>query len=124
MEKLPTKYEWLIMETLWKSSPMFLSEIMQDMKTVVNWKQTTFSTYLKKMCEAGFLGYKTISGFRQYYPLISRAECVKKESRSLREKLSDDSAMMFLACMIRESGLTEKEKRELKIMIDELGKEA
>lgn len=120
MEKNPSKQEWLIMEALWKKSPMFLSEIMLEMNTVVNWKQTTYSTYLKKMTDAGLLGFNTISSFRQYYPLVSREECVKSESRSVRAKLSDDSARLFLACMIREGGLNEQDRAELKDLISAL----
>ncbi len=120
MEKSPTKLEWLILEVLWAKSPMFLSEIMQEMNKKVDWKQTTYSTYLKKMCDAGFLGYKVISGFRQYYPAIKREECIVNESKSMRYKLSNDSALMFLACMIRQSDLKEDDIKELKKLIDEL----
>ena len=120
MDKLPSKQEWIILETLWKKSPVFLSELMREMKNTVNWKQTTFSTYLKKMFNAGLIGYETISGNRSYYPIVKREECVREESRSLREKLSDVSTKLLLACMIRESGLKEQDCEELSRLIAEL----
>lgn len=109
MKKLPSKQEWLILEALWRKNPMFLSELMREMEKSVSWKQTTFSTYLKKMFEAGLIGYETISGNRSYYPLVNREECVMEESRALCEKLSRDSARLLIACMLRESGLSYKE---------------
>jgi BlaI family penicillinase repressor len=117
MKEALTKQEWIIMESLWKRHPMFLSEIMEEMDKAVNWQKSTYSTYLRKLCDNGYLGYKTISGNRAYYPLVEREECVLSESRYMMSKLTDSSTKLFLTCLIKESGLNEQDREELQALI-------
>ena len=121
MKDALTKQEWVIMETLWKRSPMFLSEIMEEMKGAVDWQKSTFSTYLRKLCENGYLTYKTISGNRAYSPAAEREECVRSESRDMLSKLTDTSAKLFLTCMIEDSTLADSDRAELQKLIEKLG---
>ena len=121
MKEVLTRQEWIIMETLWKRHPMFLSEIMEEMDKAVNWQKSTYSTYMRKLCDNSYVGFKTISGNRAYSPLAEREECVKNENRYVMSKLTDSSARLFLTCMIKESGLTEKDKIELQTLITSLG---
>jgi Predicted transcriptional regulator len=123
MKDALSKQEWVIMETLWKHHPMFLAEIMEEMAKAVNWQKSTFSTYLRKLCETGYLTYKLVSGNRAYYPAVEREQCVRNESRYMISKLTDNSTKLFLTCMIRDSGLGEQDKTELKDLIDSLSSE-
>lgn len=117
MKEALTKQEWIIMETLWNRSPLFLSEIMEAMDKAVNWQKSTYSTYLRKMADNGYIGFNTVSGNRAYYPLANREECVLSESRYMMSKLTDSSKKLFLTCMIKESGLSGPERRELQNLI-------
>ncbi len=120
MKESLSKAEWLVMETLWEKSPMFLSEIMDTMSSKVDWKKSTFSTYLKILTDEGYVGYDTIRNSRSYYPLVARAQCAVNESRSLMSRMTDDSARIFLSNMIKEGSLTKKDRDDLKKLIDEL----
>ncbi len=117
MKDTLTRQEWIIMEALWAKQPMFLSEIMEAMRHAVDWKKSTYSTYLRKMCEKGYLDYKTISGNRCYFSLMNREECAENESRSMLSKLTGDAARLFLTCMIKEGGLSETDREELRALI-------
>ncbi len=121
MKDALTKQEWIIMETLWKRHPMFLSEIMEKMRDAVDWQKSTYSTYLRKLCDNGYLEYKTISGNRAYVPAAKREECVRSESRYMLSKLTGASAKMFLTCMIKESGLADSDRADLQALIESLG---
>lgn len=123
MKQALTKQEWAIMETLWKSSPLFLSQIMESMAGTVNWQKSTFSTYLRKLCDGGYLTYKTISGNRAYCPAVDREACIESESRYMMSKLTDAGAKLFLTCMIRQSGLSERDRADLTTLIAQLSKE-
>lgn len=124
MKEALTKQEWIIMETLWKHSPMFLSQIMDEMACSVNWQKSTFSTYMRKLGDNGYVGYKTISGNRAYYPTVERSECIQSESRYMISKLTDTGAKMFLTCMIRETGLSDRDRADLQKLIGELSAKA
>lgn len=121
MKEALTKHEWILMETLWQKSPLFLSEIMMEMEPAVGWQKSTYSTYLKKLCDYGYIGYKTVSGNRAYYPLVQREECVSSESRHMLSKFSGRTSKMFLTCLIKDSELDEKDREELRQLIESLG---
>lgn len=115
-----TKSEWIIMETLWNSSALFLSQIIDRMKSMVDWNSSSYLTYLKRMTKKGYIGFNTISGNRCYYPKIQREDCVENESRFILSKLTEKSTRLLLASMIQQSGLNEKDRDELRQLIDRL----
>lgn len=118
-----TKQEWIVMETLWNQSPLFLSQIMDRMKSMVDWNGSSYLTYLKRMADKGYLGFDTISGNRCYFPKLRREDCIDNESRYILSKLTDESSRLLLASMIQQSGLTEQDKADLRQLIDRLDKE-
>lgn len=118
-----TKPEWIVMETLWNQSPLFLSQIKDRMKNLVDWKTSSYLTYLKLMTEKGYLGFDTISGNRCYYPKIKREDCIENESRYILSKLTNESSRLLLASMIQQSELTADDKDALRALIDRLDKE-
>lgn len=118
-----TKPEWIVMETLWNQSPLFLSQIKDRMKNMVDWKTSSYLTYLKLMTEKGYLGFDTISGNRCYYPIIKREDCIENESRYILSKLTGESSRLLLASMIQQSELTQEDKDALHLLIDRLDKE-
>ncbi len=120
MNKNLTKYDWLIMETLWANSPLFLSQIMESMKKAVDWKHPTYVTYLRRLTQAGYVGYDTVSNMRRYSPVLTREQCVSEEMQSMKEKFSQKSTRLVLASLIKEGGLKDSDFEELKTLISDL----
>jgi BlaI family penicillinase repressor len=121
MRESLSKQEWVMMETLWNGSPMFLSDIMEAMDKLVDWNRSSYMTYLKRMEEKGLIGYKIIRGSRSYFPLVNREDCIENESSYILSKLTEDSTRLLLASMIQKSGLTDKDREELQALIEKLG---
>lgn len=124
MREVLSKPEWAVMETLWKQSPLFLSQIMEQMTDKVKWNSSSYLTYLKRMTEKGYITFKTISGNRCYFPIIQREDCIENERDYILSKLTDSSARMLLVSMIEKCGLSENEKDELAGLITKLCEEA
>ena len=120
MKESLSKHEWVIMETLWRGSPMFLSDIMAAMEKSVDWNRSSYLTYLKRMTDKGLIGYDTIRGSRSYYPLVKREDCIENESRYILSKMTEDSTRLLLASMIQKSGLSDKDRDELAELIEKL----
>lgn len=116
----PTKQEWLILETLWENSPLFLSEIVDALQGELPWKRATYQTYLRRMCAKSLISYNEVRGSYAYYPLVQREQCVQNESRQMISKFRGDSTRLFLANMISEGGLGKQDTQQLKRLIDEL----
>jgi BlaI family penicillinase repressor len=121
MKETLSKQEWLIMETLWQKSPMFLSDVMEAMTALVDWNRSSYLTYLKRMTDKGLIAYKTVRGSRSYFPLLGRGDCVETESNYILSKLTEDSARLLLASMIKKSGLSIRDSDELQELIETLG---
>lgn len=120
MKEPLSKSEWMVMEALWEHSPMFLSEIMDAMKDKVNWKKSTFSTYLKILIDKEYIGYETIRNSRSYYPAVQRDESAIIESRSVLARMTEQTTKIFLSNMIKEGSLTKADRAELRNLIDRL----
>ena len=112
-----TKPEWLMMEALWNHPPMFLSEIMEIMQNTVDWKSSSFMTYLKRLTQSGYIGYKLVSGNRRYFPLRAREDCVEEESSYILSKMTQDSARLLLASMVQKTNVTQAEQEQLQRLI-------
>ena len=115
-----TKPEWLMMEAWWNHPPMFLSEIMDAMQNTVDWKSSSFMTYLKRLTDSGYIGYKLVSGNRRYFPLRAREDCVEEESNYIFSKMTDDSARLLLASMVEKTNISAEEKQQLQALIAKL----
>ncbi len=123
MKETLSRHEWSIMEVLWHRNPLFMSDIMEAMQVSLDWNRSSYQTYLKRMVDKGYVGYKTVRGSRSYFPLLGREDCVESESSAMLSKLTERSAKMFLASMIQKSGLTEQDRVELQALIAGLGGE-
>lgn len=124
MKETLTRHEWVIMETLWQRAPLFLSDLMSAMDTSVDWNRSSYLTYLKRMTDKGYVGYETVRGSRRYIPLIRREDCVAAESAAMLEKMTGQSAKLFLVSMVQKSGLSLSDRAELQTLISRLGEES
>lgn len=123
MKESLSKQEWIIMETLWQGSPMFLSDIMLAMARSVDWNRSSYLTYLKRMSDKGLIGYNTVRGSRSYFPLVGREDCIENESNYILSKLTENGTRLLLASMIQKSGLSNKDRDELQELIKKLSEE-
>lgn len=121
MTETLTYSEWMVMNALWGKEPQPLSGVIESMNGIMDWSYRTYASYLKKLCDKGFVGFEAKGRDKFYYPLVERQDCIRAESRSLLKKVSSKSKKALLLCMIEESGLTDRDEAELKALIERLG---
>ncbi|MFY9176654.1 MAG: BlaI/MecI/CopY family transcriptional regulator [Caldicoprobacterales bacterium] len=115
-----TKPEWILMNTLWEKSPLTLSGVIEAVGDQLDWKYTTYSTYLKRLCDKGVARYEMLGRDKFYYPAIDRNKCIRAESESILDRISGSGLKDLLVCMIKESSLSSEDMQELKELFDEL----
>ena len=123
MKNTLTRTEWAVMSVLWEKPHQTVSGIIGTMKEDMGWKYNTYVTYLKRMCEKKLVGFQQLGRDKFYFPLVEQNECIQTESQSVIEKMNGRGTKEFLVCMIKRSSLSEKDREELKTLLDNLNKE-
>ena len=122
MKKSLSKAEWAVMSALWKKPDQTISGIIAAMGDEMDWRYNTYVTYVGRMVEKGLIGYKHMGRDNFYYALVEKEQCFRAESRHILDKFSRRSAKDLLVYMIRDSELSDKDREELKAILDEMGR--
>ena len=121
-----TESEWQIMEPVWAHMSASSAGITQPqlMELLENkWNKNTVHTFLKRLCDKGYLQVVKETSPHRYIPLISRAECEKEERRSFLNRIYQGSASRMVASFVREGGLTKNEVIELRKLLEKIEEE-
>lgn len=115
--------ESLVMEALWRKSPLSAEEVAATVGADQNWTETTVKTLLNRL-----LNKKAVSAAREgrrylYAPLIARADYVQDESRGLIDRLFDGKLAPLVSHFAETNQLSADDIAELKRLIAELDNE-
>ena len=104
---------------VWEKEPVSVKELIALCNEQLEWKRTTTYTVLKRLCERGILtnedGIVT--------SLYSKEEIQYSESRQFLNKTFEGSLPGFLAAFLNGKGVSEKELKELRQMLDNYEKD-
>ena len=124
-----TESEWQIMEQIWAYQESMDSDsqsagygitqpaLMEFLKK--KWNKNTVHTFLKRLCEKGFLEVVKDTSPHRYVPLVSREVCEKEERQSFLDRLYQGSAGRMVAAFVRDGDLSEEDVRELRKLLEE-----
>lgn len=122
-----TESEWQIMEQIWAYQESMDSGNQAEGYGITQpalmgllgtkWNKNTVHTFLKRLCEKGFLEVVKDTSPHRYAPLISREVCEKEERRSFLDRVYQGSAGRMVAAFVRDGDLTEEEVRELRKLL-------
>lgn len=120
IRRLPDS-ELEIMKIMWEANePVTSAYISEKLKGKKDWKITSILTFLARLTEKGFVECKREGKINIYRPLISEQEYLERESKSILEKLYNNSLTNFVATLYSSNAISEKELRELQEFIDKL----
>lgn len=112
--------EGLVMEALWRKSPLTAEEVAAAVGPEQNWTGATVKTLLNRL-----LTKEAITATREgrrylYSPLIDRAAYVQDESRGLIDRLFDGKLAPLVSHFAETKQLSAEDIAELKRLIAEL----
>ncbi len=120
MKKLSDS-EFEIMKVLWEQdTPMTSNEILAGLKGKYDWKLAALMTFLARMADKGYVSCDRSTRTNYYSALISQKEYQVQESRTLLEKLYDNSAAKMIAQLCKTNNLSRKEIAELREYLNSL----
>ena len=112
--------EWEIMQVLWhQETPLTAAEIFDELKARDgSWHPKTAQTLIGRLIQKGALELAGKGRPYRYKPLVSRAECVDRESHSFLERIFNGSLQPMLAHFVEQKKLSQKEIRNLKEILE------
>lgn len=117
MEKLSNS-ELNIMMKIWQANePLYFEDIVELLKEY-NWVESTIRNFLSRIIDKGYIKTKKDCRKNLYIPLVSQ-DYINKESRSLIEKLYDNSLKKFVVELYESGSLDYDDLLELKEYVDE-----
>ena len=120
--------EWQIMEQIWAYQESMDSGNQADGYGITQpalmellgkkWNKNTVHTFLKRLCEKGFLEVVRDTSPHRYVSLVSREVCEKEERRSFLDRVYQGSAGRMVAAFVRDGDLSEEDVRELRKLLE------
>ena len=116
MKKTPriSEAEWEVMKVLWESSPRTANDIVAVLSKRTHWQRETIRTLINRLVQKKAVGFDKQGRQYHYRPLVTEAECVKAETRSLLRRFGGGSIEPMLAAFVEERQLTPEQIDRLK----------
>ncbi len=116
-----TDAELQIMNVLWKSEPLTLNEIVNQLSDKEIKNKSTIKTLLYRLVEKGSVKSHTSKNKKEklFKTVISREQYLKKANESFLDKLYNGSTNKLLLNFVEDKKITKKDLQELIDLIEE-----
>ena len=106
--------EWQVMDAVWAGWPVTANDVVERLAGRADWNPRTIKTMLNRLVRKGAMGFKAEGKRYHYEPRVSRAECVRAQSRSFLSRVFGGAAGAALLHFVEEHDLTADEIEQLK----------
>lgn len=112
--------ESVIMEALWKQSPLTAEDIIGLVAHEQEWTEATVRTLINRLLNKEAIAAKKDGRKFLYRPLMKRADWVHEESQGLLDRLFDGKLAPLVTHFSQRKKLSREDLRELKRLIGEI----
>jgi BlaI family penicillinase repressor len=114
-----TEAEWEVMAVVWDRTPVAASTVVEVLHDRKQWTLATVRTLLRRLVNKGALE-QAVNGRRYIYtPLISMAECVRRESESFLDRVLGRSPSAAILHLVKRADLSKEDIQELRKILRE-----
>ena len=111
--------EWMVMKAVWPLRAATAKEVVEQLKSVTDWKPKTIHTLLGRLVQKGALACDKSGREYLFKPLVDEEECRLQASRSFLARVFDGEIAPFLACFLERGKLSPAEINELKSILED-----
>ncbi len=112
--------ESLVMEALWRASPMTADQITAEVAEGQDWTEATVKSLLNRLLTKGAIAAERDGRRYLYRPLTARGDYVHAESRGLVDRLFEGRLAPLVAHFSARETLSPEDIAELKRLIEEI----
>ena len=108
--------EWKLMNRLWQTSPMTITELTAALREDTGWSKNTVITMLSRL--EGKEAVRHEEG-RLYFPAVGREDAIEAETETFLDKIGGLGLLM--SAMVEKNALTENDIAELSAILEKAG---
>ena len=112
--------ESVVMEALWRKSPLSAEEITGEVAAPQGWTLATVKTLINRLLKKAAIGAEPQGRRYLYRPLVARQTYVAAESQGLLDRLFDGRLAPMVSHLSAAKALTPADIAELKRLIAEI----
>lgn len=116
--------ESVVMEVLWRRSPLCADEVVAALASDSDWSESTIKTLLNRLLRKNAVAAARDGKRYLYRPLLQRADYVHRASKTLLDRLFDGRVAPLVAHFSERRKLGKKDIADLKRLIEELDHDA
>jgi BlaI family penicillinase repressor len=114
-----TEAEWEVMAVVWERAPVAAATILEFLEQKKQWSLATVRTLLRRLVNKGALKQQSEGKRYLYSALVSRDECVRRESDSFLDRVLGRSPAVSIMHLVRKADLTDSDIQELRRILKE-----
>jgi BlaI family transcriptional regulator, penicillinase repressor len=115
--------ESVIMEVLWRRSPIATEDVMAALQPQGKWQESTVKTLLNRLLKKGAVSARKDGRRYLYSPVLTREQWLSNESTGLLNRLFGGRVAPLVAHFSTQRKLSRKDIADLKRLIQELDDE-
>lgn len=112
--------ESLVMEVLWRRSPLAAEEVVAALAETQQWQEATIKTLLNRLLNKGAIQAGKDGRRYRYAPVLKREDWLMQESKGLLDRLFGGRVAPLVAHFSEHRKLSRKDIAELRKLIEEL----
>ena len=115
--------EWKVVSVLWENHPLTANEIIGRLQPVSDWSAKTIKTMVFRLVKKGVIGFTNDRREYNYYPLLSREDCIADESQNFLNRIFGGAPASMISHFLRSQPISESEIDEIKKLLDDIKKD-
>lgn len=92
---------------------MTLSQTIAQIGDRAQWSYKTFSAYMAILEKKKCISSDKRGRDKFYYPIVTKQQCIDRESQSVVSKIESGSVKLMVASMVQAGNLSREEREEL-----------
>ncbi len=109
--------EWLVLQCLWKESPLEIKDILAQLRDKTGWNANMVRTLIVRLQEKGAVGAEKEHRFYRYYPIADQQDCIAQETQSFLDRVFEGSPTKMIVALTDSGKLTREDCDEIEAIL-------
>ena len=111
--------EWKLMNHLWQTAPMTITELTAALKEDTSWSKNTVITMLSRLEGKEAVRHEEGRRAKLYFPAVDREDAMEVETETFLDQIGGLGLLM--SAMVEKNALTENDIAELSAILEKAG---